>query len=102
MRRNSVYIAFILGGAMVGERVSRGGRERGGGQKKTLAPRAPPCPLSRKTSSTLTTSLSLSLPFPPQAVDYAINSAWKSNNKGKLYEDCVAAGTIGGAVGEEE
>lgn len=38
----------------------------------------------------------------PQAVDYAINSAWKSNNKGKLYEDCVAAGTIGGAVAEDE
>ncbi len=42
------------------------------------------------------------LPSSPQAVDYAINSAWKSNNKGKLYEDCVAAGTIGGATGEEE
>jgi hypothetical protein len=40
--------------------------------------------------------------FHTQAVDYAINSAWKSNNKGKLYEDCVAAGTIGGAVGEED
>ena len=28
MRRNSVYVAFVLGGAMVGERVS--GKEKGG------------------------------------------------------------------------
>ena len=64
---------------------------------------APPLPsTSVVTPTDLHFSLSLSLiPF-SQAVDYAINSAWKSNNKGKLYEDCVAAGTIGGATGEEE
>ena len=56
MRRNSVYVAFILGGAMVGER----------------------------------------------AVDYAMNSLWKGNNKGKLFDDLVAAGTIGGATGGDE
>lgn len=80
-----------------------GERERE--DKKRRSHHAPPRALSPEKpqkTSTLTTSLSLFLPFPPQAVDYAINSAWKSNNKGKLYEDCVAAGTIGGAVGEEE
>jgi len=100
MRRNSVYIAFILGGAMVGERVSVWWREEERAKPPLINPGAPT--LSPRLLCPHTPRPAPFLPSSPQAVDYAINSAWKSNNKGKLYEDCVAAGTIGGATGEEE
>eukprot|EP00192_Tetraselmis_astigmatica_P023033 CAMPEP_0117677106 /NCGR_PEP_ID=MMETSP0804-20121206/16564_1 /TAXON_ID=1074897 /ORGANISM="Tetraselmis astigmatica, Strain CCMP880" /LENGTH=61 /DNA_ID=CAMNT_0005486359 /DNA_START=39 /DNA_END=224 /DNA_ORIENTATION=- len=53
MKRNSVYVAFVLTGAIIGEKVVTG----------------------------------------------VFDTAWKSRNKGKLYEDLVASGVIG--AGEE-
>jgi hypothetical protein len=81
-------------------------RVQGRGKKtKTPAPRPPrtnPPPFHPSLALTRPTSTYPPHTNPRQAVDYAINSAWKSNNKGKLYEDCVKAGTIGGATGGDD
>lgn len=57
--------------------------------------------MTRLRAKTHTTHPSHLFPH-TQLVDYGINSLWKKNNAGKLYEDCLAAGVIGGATGEDE
>lgn len=69
MKRNSVYVAFILGGALLGERV-----------RSETAPLLA-VTLATKTFGCWNNILSFRYPM-PQVVDYGFNTAWERNNQG--------------------
>ncbi|GKB98787.1 cytochrome b-c1 complex subunit 9-like protein [Tanacetum coccineum] len=62
MRRNSVYVTFVIAGAFAGEREA----ER--------------------------LDLIASWHFPSRAVDYGVHKLWENNNVGKRYEDISVLG----------
>ena len=75
MKRNSVYVAFILGGALLGERVGQGLEIERAMHWLTIR--------AVQFSSLHTNALFTHLhSHDVQAVDYGFNTMWERNNQG--------------------
>nr|KAJ0199170.1 hypothetical protein LSAT_V11C600313830 [Lactuca sativa] len=77
MRRNSVYVTFVIAGAFVGERVS--------------APIHSNLIYITHTHTYSSILFSVRL-IGSQAVDYGVHKLWENNNVGKRYEDIPVLG----------
>lgn len=88
MKRNSVYIVFILGGAILGERVSHAVPSllRSSGVNGV-------CTVSSVDHGTVPGSLSWASNH-LQAVNGAFNRAWEENNKGVRTSDRLQHSSI--------